>query len=157
MNREIMRILKQLYDGVAVRRAWRLAAGVALLVVASTCTPDKITGVGESGKWTAGTAAHATLVGKANRTYLLHVPTRRRITGGVPVPFPLMIVLHGSSGDGASLEVTTKMDSLADATEFLVAYPNGTVGDFNLSPSDWHIGTFCDGSVRAHVDSIVLF
>ena len=154
MNADIMRNIKRVCNGFAVRFVWRLVAGVALVVVASTCSLDSITGVGESGKWTAGTAAHATLVGKANRTYMVHVPTRRRLTGGVPVPYPLVIVLHGSSGNGASMEVTTRMDSLADATQFLVAYPNGTGGNFNLYPSDWNSGTCCGGAFRDQVDDI---
>jgi|GEM_PF-6218745 len=87
-------------DGIMSRWLWRSVAFIALTVLAITCSPDKITGAGESGNWKAGTAAHATLVGPTNRTFLVHVPPHRRLSGGIPVPFPLVIVLHGSSGVG---------------------------------------------------------
>lgn len=141
-------------DGIMSRWLWRSVAFTALTVLAITCSPDKITGAGESGNWKAGTATHATAVGPTNRTFLVHVPPRRRLSGGIPVPFPLVIVLHGSSGDGSSIEATSKMDSLADASAFLVAYPNGTGGDFNLYPSDWNSGTCCGGAFRDKVDDI---
>jgi polyhydroxybutyrate depolymerase len=144
------------FEGVGNRSHWirRGIAFLALMALAVTCSPGSITGPGESGNWKAGTAAHATLVATTNRTFLVHVPPHRRLSGGIPVAYPLVIVLHGSSGDGSSIEVTSKMDSLADAAAFLVAYPNGTGGDFNLYPSDWNSGTCCGGAFRDKVDDI---
>jgi polyhydroxybutyrate depolymerase len=46
------------------------------------------------------------------------------------------------------------MDSLADAARFLVAYPNGTGGNYGLYPSDWNAGSCCGGAYRDNVDDL---
>jgi polyhydroxybutyrate depolymerase len=142
-------------DGCASRRLRHGAASIALLSLAIACSTDSITAAGESGDWHHGTTAHATVVGALNRTFLLHVPSHQRLnSSSIPVPFPLVIVLHGSSGDASAIEQASGMDSLADAAAFLVAYPNGTGGDFNIYPSDWNAGTCCGGAFRDNVDDI---
>lgn len=129
------------------------AACLALLLLAA-CSWDGLTGSGESGNWKAGTAMHAIVSASRNRTYVVHVPPKRRFSSSLPVPWPLVIVLHGSSGDATSVEEMSQMDSLADAYRFLVAYPNGTGGGFNLYPSDWNAGTCCGGAYRDNVDDV---
>src|ERR1019366_1172660 len=130
-------------------------ASIALTPFVVACSADSITAAGESGDWQRGTAAHAIVVGALNRTFLLHVPSHQRLnSSSIPVPFPLVIVLHGSSGDASAIEQASGMDSVADAAAFLVAYPNGTGGDFALYPSDWNAGTCCGGAFRDNVDDI---
>jgi Esterase PHB depolymerase len=54
------------------------------------------------------------------RTYRLHVPaTFQKNTGA------LVIVLHGSGGNGLGMEVGTGFSSLADQVGFAVVYPDG--------------------------------
>jgi polyhydroxybutyrate depolymerase len=131
------------------------AAHIVLLSVAVACSTDRITAAGESGVWQKGTAAHAIVVGALDRTFLLHVPSHQRLnSASIPVPFPLVIMLHGSSGNASAIEQASGMDSLADASAFLVAYPNGTGGDFDLYPSDWNAGTCCGGAARDNVDDL---
>ena len=137
------------------RRGVAVLAALTFGALAGSCSADKITAAGESGVWKAGTAAHAVVVSSLDRTYLLHVPPDKRLnSASIPVPYPLVIVLHGSSGSASSIEETSGMDSLADAQAFLVAYPNGTGGDFNLYPSDWNAGTCCGGANRDNVDDL---
>ena len=127
-------------------------AGAACALSCSNYGPTAAT---ESATWSAGTAAHTVVVGSLTRTFLVHVPSRRRLnTAGLTIPWPLVIVLHGSSGDAASIEHQSGMDSLADAQRFLVAYPNGTGGAFGLYPSDWNAGSCCGGANRDNIDDL---
>ncbi len=138
-----------------MRRTRHVMAAIAIVAASVTCTSDGPTAAGESGDWSAGTWQHATVVGSLTRTYLAHVPAHRRLsTAGVAIPWPLVIVLHGSSGDAAAVEEESGMDSLADAQRFVVAYPNGTGGAFNLYPSDWNSGNCCGGAYRDNIDDL---
>lgn len=75
---------------------------------------------------------HAIEVGGLRRTYFLHVPP------GLPPDRPVALVLAFHGGDllhsdaaGARMERLTGLDALADREGFLVAYPNGTHGNWN--------------------------
>jgi len=61
------------------------------------------------------------------RSYLLHVPSSRQEA------MPLLIVLHGGSGNARRMvELTRKrFDKLADGEGFLVAYPEGVEKHWN--------------------------
>jgi polyhydroxybutyrate depolymerase len=61
------------------------------------------------------------------RTYLLYVPK------GIPRGAPLVIVMHGSGGDGAQIRKWTGygFDRLADEHKFAVAYPDAFEGYWN--------------------------
>ncbi|MGI8545833.1 MAG: alpha/beta hydrolase family esterase [Gemmatimonadaceae bacterium] len=101
----------------------------------------------------SGTAAYQVDVGDLTRTYLLRVPhTRpggfRRIFG-----FPLVIILHGSGATGETVEAMSRMDSMAEARRFVVAYPDATTGAFGLR-SDWNAGQCCGIAARNNVDDV---
>jgi polyhydroxybutyrate depolymerase len=135
-----------------MRRQLRLAAllGVAL----TSCLSEGPTAPGESGIWKA-TNVHVVTVDGLDRSYTLHVPERvRRGTGGVVAPYPLVIVMHGSSDDGKGIEATSRMDVVADSALFIVAYPNGTGGRFGVYASNWNAGTCCGGANRDNVDDL---
>jgi polyhydroxybutyrate depolymerase len=139
----------------AVIQRSRGAAGIALISLAVACSADSVVAPGESGNWRPGTALHAAVVGGMNRTYLLHVPPHLpRGMGSTPLPYPLVIVLHGSSATGGAVEEASGMDSLADVHGFLVAYPNGSSGDFGLFPPDWNAGTCCGAAARDDIDDL---
>jgi polyhydroxybutyrate depolymerase len=134
--------------------AANVAASVAL-VSALACSIDGPTAAGESGVWSVGTSAHATTVGALTRTFLVHVPPKKRLnSSSLPLPWPLVIVLHGSGADAGSVEQQSGMDSLADASRFLVAYPNGTGGAFGFYPSDWNAGNCCGAAYRDNIDDL---
>ena len=127
---------------------------LALLVMLSSaaCSVDNV--LRTSGDWLPGTATHYISVGNYPRDYLLHVPPRHpAIPGDTLPPFPLLLVLHGSSGSGEGIRQTTQMDSLGDAYGFLVAYPNGTNGG-GLFASDWNGGACCGSASRENVDDV---
>ena len=133
----------------------RVAALVAAMALAVGCGTYGPTFAGDSPDWTPGTSTHSSDVGSLTRTFLVHIPSHRRVNGaGVTLPWPLVIVLHGSSGDAASIEHQSGMDSLADAQRFIVAYPNGTGGAFGLYPSDWNAGGCCGAANRDDIDDL---
>jgi polyhydroxybutyrate depolymerase len=86
-------------------------------------------------------------VGDDEREYRLYVPRgldeRERV--------PLMIVLHGGGGWGAQIEDMSRMDSQADESGFLVAYPNGTKG---LIGYTWNGGDCCGVAMRRGSDDV---
>ena len=118
------------------------------------CALEGLTADVDAASWRAGTLAHGVSVNSSTRTYSVHVPPKRRTTAGVPTTWPLVIVLHGSSGNGASVEQQSAMNALADSALFLVAYPDGSDGGFGLYPSDWNAGTCCGGAYRSNVDDL---
>jgi polyhydroxybutyrate depolymerase len=133
----------------------RVAAIVATFVLAVSCSTYGPTFAGDANGWPKGNSDHAVSVASLTRTFTVHVPPRRRLsTAGVTLPRPLVIVLHGSSGDASVIEHESGMDSLADAQRFLVAYPNGTGGAFGLYPSDWNAGTCCGAANRDGIDDL---
>ena len=68
--------------------------------------------------------------GGLTRTYILHIPPGYDGTKALPLVF----VLHGLGGTGKSM-IGTGMSTLADQSNFIVVYPDGT-GD----PRAWNTG-----------------
>ncbi len=141
----------------ALTRLRRLSAGTVAIVLAtsaSACSFDQILG-SNAASWRAGTSQHDIAVGALRRSYELHVPVRRpQSSTGTPRPFPLVVVLHGSSGSGESIRHSSQMDSLSEVGRFLVAYPNGTLGAGGLYPSDWNAGECCGAAARENIDDL---
>jgi polyhydroxybutyrate depolymerase len=141
-----------------IRRSLRIAR-VALVTGAvasfAACATDAIDGVNETTSFAVGTGLHTITVGTLDRTYILHVPSRRPMSqSGTLMPYPLMIVLHGSSGSGDDIRATTNMDSVSEANRVIVAYPNGVAGSGGLFPTDWNAGTCCGEAARENIDDI---
>src|SRR5580700_3035325 len=67
-----------------------------------------------------GTTCQSLTVKGSTRTYLLHVPSNFQKNTGA-----LVIVLHGSGGNGLGMEIGTGFSTLADQAGFAVVYPDG--------------------------------
>lgn len=88
-------------------------------------------------------------VSGVQRSYVVHVPplTNNQLS---TQPHPLLLVLHGSDQDGATVMLESGMDSLADANHFIVVYPEGTGG----ANSDWNAGDCCGLAHARNVDDV---
>ena len=92
-------------------------------------------------------------VGDQERTCLVHLPPsydgKRRL--------PLVVALHGSGGNGASMAKMTGFDALADKEGFIAAYPDGLVS----KTRGWNslFGTISGGTgpLSDDVDDVALF
>ena len=128
------------------------AAGLSLAACAALRLPGS---PHESGDWSVGTGAHALTVAGLSRSFLLHIPANApRTIIGRRAAFPLVIVLHGSSGTADDIRRSSRLDSLADARRFLVAYPQGYKGALGLFPSDWNVGTCCGAAHQEKIDDV---
>ena len=78
-----------------------------------------------------GTTCQSLSMNGVTRTYLLHVPSNFQQTASA-----LVIVLHGSGGDGLGMEIGTGFSKLADQAGFAVAYPDGLL-ESNGGQTDW--------------------
>jgi len=94
---------------------------------------------------------HTIVVDGQARSYILYSPS---LPGGGKVP--LMLVLHGGTGNANHMEKIAGMDAVADAGHFIVAYPNGTGGrfSFNRNRRVWNAGSCCGRAVRQQVDDV---
>lgn len=79
----------------------------------------------------AGTLCYSLVVSGVTRTYALHVPTNFQKDVSA-----LVIALHGSGGNGLTIEGSTGFSTLADQTGFAVVYPDGLVEPGEGVP-DW--------------------
>lgn len=61
------------------------------------------------------------------RTYQLYVPS----SYSKDVPVPLLVVLHGRSGNGESMATLTEFNVRADEHGFIVVYPDGVDNAWN--------------------------
>jgi polyhydroxybutyrate depolymerase len=69
----------------------------------------------------AQTVSASLVSGTMNRTYLAYVPAK----ADTSTALPLVIALHGGGGSGAGMRGLTGLDATADASGFVVAYPDG--------------------------------
>ena len=131
------------------------ASALATLVALATACVSLSGHPAESGDWSPGTAGHEVQVGELDRGYLLHVPVRRpRSIFGRARPYPLVIVMHGSGGTADDAENASRMDSIADARGWLVAYPSGVRGLLGIVRSDWNAGSCCGAPARDSIDDV---
>lgn len=85
------------------------------------------------------------LVDGLERSFLLHVPPG--LNAGSPAP--LVLVFHGHRMNGDYMLAMTGFNSLADARQFIVAYPNGTGLTEALS---FNAGLCCGSAVKNNID-----
>ncbi|MBS1730461.1 MAG: alpha/beta fold hydrolase [Bacteroidetes bacterium] len=79
------------------------------------------------------------------RTYTLNLPPNYYESSG----FSLVIALHGGGGSGTQFETQSQLTNKANASGFIVVYPDGT----GLIRT-WNAGNCCGSSVTNHVDDI---
>jgi len=79
----------------------------------------------------SGTNCYSLTVNGVLRTYSLHVPSGFQKNTGA-----LVIVLHGSGGNGLKVEGNTGFSTLADQAGFAVVYPDGLVNP-SIGQTDW--------------------
>jgi polyhydroxybutyrate depolymerase len=82
------------------------------------------------------------------RSYYIHMPN----SYDGQTPLPVVLILHGGGGDGASTARTTAMNDTADESGFIAVYPNGyPVGGGRHS---WNAGTCCEPAVSRDADDV---
>jgi polyhydroxybutyrate depolymerase len=81
------------------------------------------------------------------RTYRLHIPA-----GYDPDSlYPLVINMHGLGSNAFEQEIYTEFDNVADTGGFVVVYPNGIGGTWNISQPS---GTDDVGFISALIDTV---
>lgn len=83
----------------------------------------------------AGSAAYQMEAGGLTRSYRVYIPASYDGTQ----PVPLVLSLHGFASNPAQQEAFSNWDSVADAENFIVAYPAGTG-----TPLRWNSGLFSE-------------
>jgi polyhydroxybutyrate depolymerase len=117
-------------DVFAMKEVFCFAILVSVALLLLSC------GAGSSSSGVAcnaqpGTTCQSLNIEGVTRTYLLHVPSNFQKDTGA-----LVIVLHGSGGNGLGMEVGTGFSTLADQPGFAVAYPDGLL-DPSSGQTDW--------------------
>ena len=79
------------------------------------------------------------------RTYVLNLPPNYYESSG----FSLVVALHGGGGSGTQFENSSKLTEKANATGFIVVYPDGT-GVIKT----WNAGTCCGSAVTNNVNDV---
>jgi polyhydroxybutyrate depolymerase len=82
------------------------------------------------------------------RTYLLHLPSDYSATEALP----LVIAMHGGFGSGPNLENQSQLSVKADEENFIVVYPEGVAGPFNIRT--WNAGECCGYSAANNIDDV---
>lgn len=96
----------------------------------------------QDGRLTSGQHDLSLSYQNMTRTFRVYVPEN------LPTePVPLVIVMHGASGNGEWMERFTQFDDLADANDFVVVYPDGVNGI-------WNDGRAGDSRVPSSLDDV---
>jgi polyhydroxybutyrate depolymerase len=85
------------------------------------------------------------LVDGITRTYTLNLPPGYLLSSN----FSLVIALHGGGGSGTQFESSSKLTEKANASGFIVVYPDGT----GLVKT-WNAGTCCGSAVTNNVNDV---
>ncbi len=81
------------------------------------------------------------------RNFKVHIPPNYNSSTSIP----LVIALHGGNHDADIMEYISNLSQKADASNFMVVYPNGR--SF-LGLRTWNAGTCCGPAVTYNVDDV---
>jgi len=84
------------------------------------------------------------------RTYTLNLPPNYYESSG----FSLVIAMHGGGGTGEQFESTSKLTEKANASKFIVVYPDGVKSTGLLGLRTWNAGGCCDYARDTNVDDV---
>ena len=84
------------------------------------------------------------------RTYVLNLPPNYYESSG----FSLVIAMHGGGGNANQFETTSKLTEKANASEFIVVYPEGVKSTGPLGVRTWNAGGCCDYARDHNIDDI---
>lgn len=84
------------------------------------------------------------------RTYLLNLPPDYYGSSD----FALVIAMHGGGGDAVQFESTSKLTDKANASGFIVVYPEGVQSTGLLKARTWNAGTCCEYAVNNNIDDV---
>lgn len=90
-----------------------------------------------------------TVDGRA-RTYLLNLPPNYYNSSG----FSLVIAMHGGGGSAEQFETTSKLTTKANASQFVVVYPEGVQSTGILGARTWNAGNCCDYARDNNIDDV---
>jgi polyhydroxybutyrate depolymerase len=101
-------------------------------------------------------SSHNLEFGGLKRSYLLHLPANAPAG-----PLPLVVMLHGGMGTGASAAQQSGFDAEADMHGFIVVYPDGTDRDRPLRAMmgkqgflTWNAGSCCGYAQQHDIDDV---
>jgi polyhydroxybutyrate depolymerase len=97
--------------------------------------------------WLRPGAVRSLVVGGRKRTYVVHIPDGRDLTG----PVPVVLALHGATMNGPMMAWFSGLNRKADQAGFLVAYPNGTGGNSSFT---WNGGNCCGWAMQNKIDDV---
>jgi polyhydroxybutyrate depolymerase len=83
------------------------------------------------------------------RSYLLSAPSRWPGTGAA---LPLLVVVHGKTGDAERFAGTSGFAAYAERGEAVVAFPDATAP--GKRQTSWNAGTCCEPAVERRVDDV---
>jgi polyhydroxybutyrate depolymerase len=118
----------------------RVVALLGVVLVLAGCVARE---TANSSAFTEGTSVHTITVGGVDRTYRLHKPA------GLAASVPLVVMLHGGFGSAKQAEKVYGWDKMADASKFVVAYPDGLNRAWNVNG-----GGCCGRPAKQGVDDI---
>jgi len=95
------------------------------------------------------TTFHTVRVDGRERSFLLHLPP----AASRGVPLPLVVALHGHTGNANTIRQESALDAAADRAGYVVAYPNGT-GILRVAVLSWNAGACCGWAHRHAVDDV---
>jgi len=84
------------------------------------------------------------------RTYSLNLPPNYYEDAG----FSLVIAMHGGGGSAEQFETTSKLTEKANASHFIVVYPEGVVSTGALGARTWNAGGCCAYAIEHQIDDV---
>lgn len=142
--------------GIAVKT--QVSSIVAAAVVSAVLLGVLAGGCGRRGRLGQDTAGNSLGPGDVEkslesegraRKYIVHLPPSYDGSR----PFPLVLVLHGGTGNALQTEYMTGMSQTADQGGFIAVYPNGT-GLFGDRILTWNVGFGFGYALRNNVDDV---
>src|SRR4051794_37377447 len=72
----------------------------------------------------------------------------------LPANTCVLIVLHGGTGNGSTMEAQTAFDDVGDTTGCIVVYPYGSAPVWMLLVDTWNAGTCCGNAASIQINDI---